>query len=130
MAAAPSEVNTEMAKLYHDLEVLIATTMSVGDVFFYASMLHLVFVKIHPFSDGNGRNARLLEKWFLAQKLGSKSWYIQSEKYYYEHHNEYYNNIRALGFEYPDLDYNKALKFLLMLANSVCLTFNDNGSVR
>ncbi|MBL0098191.1 MAG: Fic family protein [Bacteroidetes bacterium] len=35
-------------------------------------MIHLVFVKIHPLNDGNGRSARLIEKWFLAQKLGKK----------------------------------------------------------
>jgi len=31
---------------------------------FFAALIHLVFVKIHPFDDGNGRAARLLEKWF------------------------------------------------------------------
>ncbi|WP_220392957.1 Fic family protein [Chitinophaga lutea] len=35
-------------------------------------MIHLVFVKIHPRADGNGRSARLLEKWFLAVKLGKR----------------------------------------------------------
>lgn len=74
-------------------------------------MIHIVFLKIHPFIDGNGRSARLLAKWFLAQKLGVKSWYIQSERFYYEHHEEYYKNIRVLGIEYPMLDYSKALQF-------------------
>jgi Fic family protein len=86
-------------------------------VFFFASFIHLVFVKIHPFEDGNGRTGRLLEKWFLAQKLGDKAWFVQSEKYYYDHHQTYYKNIRVMGLEYEMLDYDKAMPFLLMLAN-------------
>ncbi|SIT15576.1 Fic family protein [Belliella pelovolcani] len=78
-------------------------------------MVYLVFVKIHPTNDGNGRSARLLEKWFLAEKLGDKAWFIQSEKTYYDHHQTYYSNIRLLGLEYFTLDYSKALPFLLML---------------
>ena len=82
-------------------------------------MVHLVFVKIHPFNDGNGRTARLLEKWFLAQKLGEKAWFIQSEKNYYHQHQTYYKNLRALGLEYPELDYTKTMPFLLMLPESL-----------
>ncbi|MDR0681877.1 MAG: Fic family protein [Dysgonamonadaceae bacterium] len=66
-------------------------------------------MKIHPFNDGNGRTAHLIEKWFLAEKLGEKAWFIQSERYYYDHHSSYYSNIRKLGMEYDELDYSKAL---------------------
>ncbi len=64
-------------------------------------------------------SGRLLEKWFLVQKLGEKAWFISSEKNYYNHHQTYYKNLCVLGFEYPDLDYSKAMPFLLMLLNSV-----------
>jgi len=119
VAATPIEVPSEMDKLYADLEILLGAELTISETFFFASMLHLVFVKIHPWNDGNGRSARLFEKWFLAQKLGYKSWFVQSEKYYYTQHETYYKNIRALGLEYPDLDYSKALPFLLMLPKSV-----------
>lgn len=119
VAASPFEVDGEMQKLYADLEILIASPLSVPEVFFFASMIHLVFVKIHPFSDGNGRMGRLLEKWFLAQKLGSNAWFVPSEKNYYQQHQAYYNNLRALGLEYQALDYGKALPFLLMLAGAM-----------
>lgn len=119
VAASPTEVPDEMDKLYTDLELLLNAELSVSETFFFASMIHLVFVKIHPWNDGNGRSARLFEKWFLAQKLGYKAWFIQSEKYYYTQHENYYNHIRALGLEYPLLDYSKAFSFLLMLPKSV-----------
>lgn len=119
VAATPFEVPSEMDKLYTDLEILLNTELTISETFFFASMIHLVFVKIHPWNDGNGRSGRLFEKWFLAQKLGNKAWFIQSEKYYYTQHETYYNNIRALRLEYQDLDYLKALSFLLMLPKSV-----------
>ena len=115
VATPPYEVEKEMQKLYEDIEVLIKTKMSIEEVFFYASLIHLVFVKIHPWNDGNGRSARLLEKWFISEKLGEKAWFLQSEKMYYQQHQTYYKNIRLLGLEYPELNYNQALPFLLML---------------
>jgi len=122
VAASPYEVEKEMTKLYHDIAVLLQQNLSIEEVFYYAAFVHLVFVKIHPWNDGNGRSARLIEKWFIAQKLGDKAWFLQSEKMYYNQHNTYYKNIRLLGLEYPELDYSKALPFLLMLPKTI-----DNG---
>jgi len=121
VAASPYAVESEMKKLYADIDLLLKLQMPVTDVLFFASMVHLVFVKIHPFNDGNGRTARLLEKWFIAQKLGDKAWFIQSEKNYYQQHQTYYNNLRRLGLEYPELDYDKAMPFLLMLPSALTL---------
>ena len=109
----------EMKKFFHDVALLLKEELTTEEVFFYASMIHLVLVKIHPWNDGNGRTARLTEKWFLAEKLGEKAWFVQSEKYYYGQHQTYYKNIRLLGLEYPVLDYKQALPFLLMLPNAV-----------
>lgn len=122
VAASPYNVPDEMEKLLQDIYELLNASLSMPEVFFYASMIHLVFVKIHPWNDGNGRSARLIEKWFLASKLGEKAWFIQSEKMYYQKHQEYYKNIRAIGLEYEELDFGKALPFLLMLPS--CLNFD------
>jgi len=119
VAATLYEVKAEMEKFYIDLKLLLAEELSVDEVFFFGAMIHLVFLKIHPFDDGNGRTARLLEKWFLAQKLGDKAWFINSEQNYYQNHQEYYNNLRLIGLEYEELEYKKALPFLLMLPNSI-----------
>lgn len=119
VAASPFEASGEMEKFYTDLEILLHEELSFEAVLFFAAMLHLVFVKIHPWNDGNGRTARLLEKWFIAQKLGKKAWLLQTEKYYYENHDTYYENIRTLGLEYEGLNYSKSLPFLLMLPASI-----------
>ncbi|MBK6627578.1 MAG: Fic family protein [Flavobacteriales bacterium] len=115
VATPPHAVQAELDKFFADLSQLHTMDLSPAQVFHYAALLHLVFVKIHPFDDGNGRCARLLEKWFLVQKLGEKAWLIPSERHYYQHHQQYYRNIRALGLEYDSLDYAQALPFLLML---------------
>jgi Fic family protein len=123
VAASPFEVKEEMKKFDADLMHLIQQPMNIEEAFFFASLAHLIFAKIHPWIDGNGRSARLIEKWFLAEKLGKKAWYLQSEKYYYMHHQLYYKNLRLLGLEYDQLDYSKAMPFLLMLPESL---FNVN----
>lgn len=119
VAAIPQIVPQELLHLFQDIQLLSKESLTIEEVFFYAAMIHLVFVKIHPWNDGNGRSARLIEKWFLAEQLGSKAWFIQSEKMYYQEHHTYYRNIRALGMEYPELNYENALPFLLMLPESV-----------
>lgn len=119
VAASPYEVESEMEKFYNDIELLLKEELSILEVFFFAAMIHLVFVKIHPWNDGNGRSARLIEKWFLAHHLGDKAWFVPSERNYYEQHQTYYKNIRKLGLEYTELDYSKAFPFLLMLPNAI-----------
>ena len=119
VAPSPFSVRAEMEKFYNDLAILMSLELTFQEIFFFASLLHLVFVKIHPFDDGNGRTSRLIEKWFLAEKLGPKAWFLQSEKMYYQQHQTYYNNIRKLGIEYKELDYSKALSFIQMLPQAL-----------
>lgn len=113
--AAPSNIlETELDKLFDDINDLLNSELNFQEVFYYAALIHLVFVKIHPFQDGNGRTARLIEKWFLYEKLGEKATSVQLEKNYYLNLEEYYFNIKVLGLEYEELDYSRALSFLLM----------------
>lgn len=118
-AASASIVESEFKNFWQDVETLLNIDLSIDEVFYYASLLHLVFELIHPFSDGNGRVGRLLEKWFLASKIGECAWYIASEKYYYANVNDYYKSYRYLGNYYNEMDYSKSLPFLLMLPNSL-----------
>jgi Fic family protein len=121
VAVLPHLISIEMDKWFSDLTLLLKTKLSFEEILYYASYLHLTFVKIHPFVDGNGRTARLIEKWFIAEHLGDKAWFLQSEKNYYLNHQLYYQNLRKLGFDYAELDYTKALPFLLMLPESLNL---------
>ncbi|HAX95959.1 MAG TPA: hypothetical protein DCY35_05480 [Prolixibacteraceae bacterium] len=118
-AASPGIVKSEIDKLFNDIDLLQRSDLNPFEIFYYASLLHLVFVKIHPFQDGNGRTARLIEKWFLIEKIGEKATLVQSEKYYYKELNDYYANIRKIGLEYEDLDYSKSLDFLLMTIKGI-----------
>ena len=118
--AAPfSIVEEEMEKLWADIAALLKRKLSNEEIFYYASFIHIAFVNIHPFNDGNGRAGRLLEKWFLSQMLGETAWYIQSEKHYYHQVNDYYKNLNRLGMFYEKLDYANADKFLQMLPNAI-----------
>ncbi len=120
--AAPFvEVKALMKTFWNEVKALINSDLSYEQVFYYAAYIHLIFVNIHPFEDGNGRAARLLEKWFIAQKLGEKAWFLQSELYYYQKIDDYYKNLNRLGVFYTQLDYSQALAFLLMLPKSLDL---------
>jgi len=114
LAVEPEFVAIETGKLFDDISILLSEELSLEEVFYYASMIHIWIAKIHPFADGNGRAARLLEKWLLVSKLGGQTWSINSEKYYWDHRPDYYRNI-ALGFNYYALHWDRCYPFLYML---------------
>ncbi len=112
--AKPETVNEEMDKLFDDIATLRAREISMTEVFYYASMIHLTLVKIHPFADGNGRISRLVEKWFLSDKLGKNSWFIPSEKLYRTRIKSYYKHV-DLGTTYETNNFDLCIPFLKML---------------
>ncbi|MEA3317343.1 MAG: Fic family protein [Bacteroidota bacterium] len=119
VAAEPNIVKKELEKLFFDIDKLRKESLTTVEALFYASSIHLKFVKIHPLQDGNGRTARLIEKWFLIEKLGDKGVLIGLEKNYYKNLSDYYINIKKLGIEYDELDYSKSLDFLKMTINGL-----------
>lgn len=118
LAVEPEFVKQELVKLFADISILLKTKLTTTEVFYYAALIHLVFVNIHPFVDGNGRATRLIEKWFLAKKLGDNSWFITSEKNYWDNRPTYYKNLQ-LGVNYYEVKYEMSIPFLSMLPNSL-----------
>lgn len=101
-------------QFFQDIDILLGRDLSMSECFYFAAFIHLVFVKIHPFADGNGRSARLLEKWFLASRLGETAWFIESEKLYQRRIRSYYKHL-CIGDRYDNVDYSLAIPFLKML---------------
>ena len=114
LAIEPELVQERMKLFFQNIELLLKSELSIEETFYFASIIHLIFAHIHPFRDGNGRAARLLEKWFLTKKLGDQYWKIPSEKYYKEKQARYYDNLN-LGVNYYELNYDTCIPFLLML---------------
>jgi Fic family protein len=115
LACPVEDTKLEMDKLFELINGL--KNLSNEEVFFYASFVHLRSAHIHPFIDGNGRIARLIEKWFLAQYIGEIAFLISSEEYYFTNRQAYYSNLN-IGPNYDELDYSKSINFLLMLQDS------------
>ena len=115
MAVEPENVEKEMNILFSDIQHFLGnkSQKSKTETFFFASYIHLRFVHIHPFMDGNGRMARILEKWILAEILGDDFWNLELEKMYKENRDEYYKNIN-IGVNFYELEYERAWEFLGM----------------
>jgi Fic family protein len=110
-------VAQEFDTLFSDINKLKVKAHTHDEAFYYASYIHLMMLKVHPFADGNGRISRLLEKWFLATAISSSAWLIPSELYYQTVKKVYYDNL-AIGTAYNNINLNLSLDFLLMLPQS------------
>ena len=125
VAVEPDYVADEMAVVFADVADLLARPLAPDEALYHAALLHLVTAHVHPFADGNGRAARLLEKWFLASALGERAWAVPSEYHYWMHRPRYYATLR-LGVDFYNLDYDRggsdgdgAVAFLSMLPDAL-----------
>ena len=121
LAVEPEFIKQELEKLFADISILLKAKLTTAEIFYLAAYIHLVFVNIHPFVDGNGRATRLIEKWFLAKMLGDNAWCITSEKNYWDNRPIYYKNLQ-MGVNYYEVKYENSVPFLLMLPNSLINT--------
>jgi Fic family protein len=105
----------EMSELFNVIRELLSQKLTTIEVIFWDSWLHLEIAMIHPFLDGNGRAARLLEKWFMTESLGEHAWILQTEEFYFKNRAVYYRNLK-LGAHYWKVSFKKSKVFLEMLA--------------
>ena len=111
-------VENEMNNLFDIIDSLLKTKLSTRESIFWASWIHLEIALIHPFLDGNGRSARLIEKWFLVEKLGQSVWFLQTELFYFKKRSKYYSSLRK-GDNYWELQTNKFEGFINLLFNFI-----------
>ena len=105
---APSEkfVPALMHDLFDWLKNDLETPMLIKSCVF-----HYEFVFIHPFSDGNGRTARLWQN-VLLMKWNPIFEYIPLESRIQKYQDEYYN---AISYCHKNGDSNKFIEFMLRL---------------
>jgi Fic family protein len=70
---------------------------------FSSAILHLRFVEIHPFRDGNGRLARLLATWELYRKGFDLLHIFAMDEVLFEHREFYIKNLQRVQVEKEDL---------------------------
>jgi len=114
----PEYVTALMTALFQQTRLLLKQELSLSEIFYHASLIHLKLYLIHPFVKNNMKAAILLEKWFLAEKLGKDYIKLPSEKYYFENKNRYNVNT-LLGTAYNNIDDSRILPFLSMLPESL-----------
>jgi Fic family protein len=92
----PLKIDEEMNKFINWLH-----TQTIKEPILLATLVHLKFVSIHPFIDGNGRTARLLMNLVLLQngypqaiiKISNRVQYIKSIEKYQQSSNNDYNDF-------------------------------------
>lgn len=102
LSPSPSQI----AKLLDDLLIYINSEEKFPLI--TAFVAHLIFEKIHPFLDGNGRVGRLLISAILKSKGWDFSFAVPFEEYLDEHKDEYYFHLDS-GLQ----NTNDYLKFML-----------------
>jgi len=79
------------------MDELAASVVRGGDRLVEAAMAHLNFVLIHPFKDGNGRMARVLQSLVLAADEDISPVFLSTEEYLGRHTQAYYDVLATVG---------------------------------
>jgi Fic family protein len=105
----------EVVGLMDEIVTWLADREGQGNVFVHAAMAHLNLISVHPFRDGNGRIARILQSLVLARGgLGSPELF-SIEEYLRDHTRDYYAALREAqdGSYKPQRDASGWVRFCL-----------------
>lgn len=105
----------EVVGLMDEVVTWLANGDLEADVFVRAAMAHLNIISVHPFRDGNGRIARIIQSLVLARGGLSSPELFSIEEYLGSHTQEYYAALRETqgGSYQPQRDASGWLSFCL-----------------
>jgi Fic family protein len=99
----------DCSKAFARLAKEVQTHFTEHDPLIQALALHYHFAAIHPFLDGNGRTARVLEALMLQRAGLRDSLFIAMSNYYYDEKTKYLSSLADVRAN--DLDLTPFLKF-------------------
>jgi Fic family protein len=105
----------QVVDLMDEVVAWLAEDDPEADVVVKAAMAHLNVISVHPFRDGNGRIARIVQSLVLARGgLGSPE-FFSIEEYLRDHTREYYAALRETqgGSYQPERDATRWVSFCL-----------------
>lgn len=101
---APGEAVPDLMKTFS------VSALNEGDPLIAAAMAHLNFVLIHPFKDGNGRMARIIQSLALARENDIAPVFMGIEEYLGRRTQAYYDVLAKVGQgNFNDADYDAEL---------------------
>ena len=116
----------ELVPDYMDQFIKFYNDDNIKDPFIKGAMVHIIFIKIHPFSDGNGRIARILHHHILTSMINKKystdfKWpIINLSRHLDLTRGNYYNNENNILFSIDSLNvetFNKWFDYLLNMVD-------------
>ncbi|MDR0768043.1 MAG: Fic family protein [Methanosarcinales archaeon] len=91
-------------------------------------MIHYYFAYLHPYFDGNGRTARLLQLWYLVQKEYTSALFIPFSLFVNQNKNDYYKSFKTISENYEPAKIWDMTPFLYFFTQKVFSQF-ENYSV-
>ncbi|MDL2261729.1 Fic family protein [Methanimicrococcus sp. OttesenSCG-928-J09] len=88
-------------------------------------MIHYDFAYLHPYFDGNGRMARLLQLWYLVQKGYTATLFIPFSAYVNENRSGYYKAFKTMTENYEISNIMDITPFLHFYIENVFSRFEE-----
>ncbi len=84
-----------------------------------STIIHFYFAYLHPYFDGNGRIARLIQLWYLLQNDFDAALLVSFSNLISETKNEYYKAFEVVERNYKYLNFLDVTPFIIYFSNNV-----------